>query len=61
MKFNVAVLTVVAASLFAAPIVASAADTSGASTTAPAPAKAKHHKHKKSGAASTPSTSAPAK
>ena len=46
MKFNVAVLAVLAATLAGAPLVVSAADSgSGTTTEAAAPAKAKHHTH----------------
>jgi hypothetical protein len=43
MKFNVAVLAVLAATLAGAPLVVSAADSGSATTEAAAPAKAKHH------------------
>ncbi|HEX4023288.1 MAG TPA: hypothetical protein VHX52_01080 [Steroidobacteraceae bacterium] len=46
MKFNVAVLAVLAATLAGAPLVVSAADSgSGTTTEASAPAKGKHHTH----------------
>lgn len=58
MKFNVAVLAVLATTLAGAPLIASAADTSGSAPAPTAQHKAKHMHHHKASKKSKKSSSA---